>query len=93
MSSCQTHRFLILLFGATGFLGFLNDSIERKAQAAHAWQVSHVYVKFQLLIPERLRADCHLRARHHLTEQLAAMEQSSLHHKLEGKHTCRLVRT
>lgn len=88
MSLWRTHRFLILLFGAAGFLGFLNDSIERKAQAAHAGQVSHVYVKLQLLIPQRLGAHCHLRACHHLTEQFAAMEQTSLHHKLDGEtHT------
>lgn len=79
-----THRFLILLFGASGFLGFLNDSVESEAQAAHARQVSHVYVKLQLLIPQRLRAHRHLRACHHLTEQLAAMEQTGLHHKLDG---------
>lgn len=87
MCSRQTHRFLILLFGAAGFLGFLNDSIEGKAQAAHAWQVSQVYVKFQLLIPERLRAHCHLGACHHLTEQFAAMVQTSLNDELEEKHT------
>lgn len=83
-----THRFFILLFGASRFLGFLNDSIESEAQAAHARQVSHVYVKLQLLIPQRLRAHRHLRACHHLTEQLAAMEQTSLHHKLHKEtHT------
>lgn len=87
----QTHRFLILLFGASGFLGFLNDSIESEAQAAHARQVGHIYVKLQLLIPQWLRAHCHLRACHHLTEQFAAMEQTSLHHKLEGKHTYTVV--
>lgn len=83
----QTHRFLILLFRAAGFLGFLNDCIEREAQAAHAWQVSHVYVELQLLIPQRLRAHRHLRGCHHLTEVFATMEQTGLYHELEGKHT------
>lgn len=83
----QTHRFLILLFRAPGFLGFLNDGIEREAQAAHARQVGHVYVELQLLIPQWLRAHGHLRGGHHLTEELAAVEQTGLHHQLEGKHT------
>lgn len=76
----------MLLFSAAGFLGLLDDSIECKAQAAHARQVSHVYVKLQLLIPQRLRAHGHLHGCHHLTEEFAAMEEAGLHHKLEGKH-------
>lgn len=82
-----THRFLILLFGAFRFLGFLNDCVERETQAAHAGQVGHVYVKLQLLIPHRLRAHRHIQARHHLAEQIAAVEQTGLHHKLQGKRT------
>lgn len=79
-----THRFLILLFGASGFLGLLNDGVQGEAQAAHAGQVGHVDVKLQRLAPQWLRAHRHLRARHHLTEQLAAVEQAGLHHELEG---------
>lgn len=79
-----THRFLILLFGASGFLGLLNDGVQGEAQAAHAGQVGHIDVKLQLLVPQWLRAHHHLRARHHLTEQLAAVEQAGLHHELEG---------
>lgn len=79
------HRFLILLFGASGFLGLLDDGVEGDAQPAHARQVGHVDVKLQPLVPQRLRAHRHLGAGHHLAEQLAAVEQAGLHHKLEGE--------
>lgn len=89
----KTHGFFILLLRAAGFLGLLNDSIEGKAQAAHAGQIRHVYVKLQLLIPKGLGAHSHLRARHHLTKQLTAVEQAGLHHKLQrrSKNTYRAV--
>lgn len=77
------HRFLILLFGASGFLGLLDDSVEGEAQPAHARQVGHLDVKLQPLVPQRLRAHRHLGAGHHLAEQLAAVEQAGLHHQLE----------
>lgn len=80
----RTHRFLILFFGAAGFLGFLNDSVEREAEAAHTREVGHVDVKLQLLVPQGLGAHRHLRGRHHLAEELAAVEQTGLHHELEG---------
>lgn len=79
------HRFLVLLFGASGFLGLLDDGVEGDAQPAHARQVGHVDVKLQPLVPQRLRAHRHLGAGHHLAEQLAAVEQAGQHHKLEGE--------
>lgn len=79
------HRFLVLLFGASGFLGLLDDGVEGKAQPAHARQVGHLDVKLQPLIPQRLGAHRHFRAGHHLAEQLAAVEQAGLHHQLEQR--------
>lgn len=87
----HTHRLLVLLLGAAGLLGLLNDGVERETQAAHARQVRHVYVKLHLLVPERLGAHGDLRARHHLTQQLAAVEEAGLHYKLQGKHRYTVV--
>lgn len=79
-----TYSFLGLLLGGTSLLGLLDDGVEGEAEPGHAGQVTDVDVEVQPLLPHRLRAHVHLRARHCLAQHLIAVEQTCLHHQLRA---------